>query len=613
MSGFCGWIAGSGPADVSTTLAHMASGLPAFGRCRDESFVGESAGLASRGDLKSSSGASSGGIWAVIEGAPRWIDPGLAAIANLNGHAAALISAWQRFGTDLCAHLHGAFAFAVIDGDKRKAACAIDRAGIHTLCWARSQGNGLVFGSTTDAVRAHHGVTASIDPLAIFSYLYFIDRIPAPATIYQEMHKLQPGELLTYDAGNIEVRRYWQISYAAARESADMLADELRETLRRAVVRAVEPDATVGAFLSGGLDSSTVAGFLAQCIQRPKAFTIGFEDRRFDESGYARIAAKHFGIDHHVLTVRSEHVLSAIQHTVRIYDEPFGNSSVVPTYHCALAAREAGIEVMLAGDGGDELFAGNERYLKDRIFQQYRRLPSALRALLIEPICQRLSPDSPFAPIRKAAKYVRLARQPMAVRVTMGNMFERLSPDSVLSSDLLAEIDLDAPHRHVSDIFDEVPTASDLQRFLYLDHRLTLADSDLRKVNRMCEIAGVGVRYPMLDDDVIALSGRIPPDLLCRGGRLRGFYKDAFKDFLPAEILTKKKHGFGLPYAQFLSTDARLRDLCCGSLEHLAGYGYFQTAFLNELIGRLRQGKEVDGMVWDLVILSLWLESRRPS
>src|SRR5262249_27335789 len=157
---------------------------------------------------------------------------------------------------------------------------------------------------------AHGGVTASIDPLAIFSYLYFIDRIPAPGTIYREMHKLQPGELLTYDAGKIEVRRYWQISYATTAEPADTLAHELREGLKQAVVRAIEPDTTVGAFLSGGLDSSTVAGLLARCRPGSKAFTIGFEDPRFDESSYARIAAGHFGMDHHVLTVRSEHVLS---------------------------------------------------------------------------------------------------------------------------------------------------------------------------------------------------------------------------------------------------------------------------------------------------------------
>jgi asparagine synthase (glutamine-hydrolysing) len=611
MSGLCGWIEGDGVGDAAAILAQMAGSLPAFGRCRDETLIDDGAGLGSRGDPRTSSVASKDGVLAAIEGTPRWTRADLIATAKAEGFAAALVAAWQQLGPGLSDYLHGAFAFAIVDGKRRKAVCAIDRAGTHTMCWARSDGGGLVFGSTTDAVRAHPGITAAIDPLAIYMYLYYVDRIPAPATVYRGMQKLQPGEMVVFDAARIDVRRYWQISYVAASEPADVLAGALRDTLRQAVVRSAAPVEAVGAFLSGGLDSSTVAGLLSEWMPHPKAFTIAFEDHRFDESGYARISAERFGLDHHIFTVRPEHVLRAIEPAVRIYDEPFGNSSVVPTYYCALAAREAGVEIMLAGDGGDELFAGNERYLKDRIFQRYSRVPAMLRKLAIEPLCLRLSPDSTLALVRKAAKYVRLARLPLAVRATMGNVFGQWGVDEVLSSDLMADIDMDGPRGHAMRIFDEMPQASDLQRFLYFDHRVTLADSDLRKVNRMCELAGVSVRYPMLDDDVIALSARIPSELLCAGGRLRGFYKDAFRDFLPPQILAKQKHGFGLPYLQFLSTDASLRELSCESLRRLTGYGYFRPEFLDRLINQLRNRQDVDGTVWDLVVLSLWLDSRR--
>lgn len=602
MSGLAGWI-GGGVADAEGALGRMAAMLPAPGPSRHAPLAAPTRALACGAGIHAGDD-----VWATIDGRPRWHAPEDQARAARHGDAAALAACWRRHGDALCDVIGGTFAFALLDLRHGAALCAIDRMGVHNLCWTQLSAGGVVFGSTTDAVRAHPAVTTTIAPQAIHDFLYFIDRIPAPSTIYREQHKLMPGEMLVVRDGQAEVRPYWRIAYGQD-ECADPieLADELRRTLRGAVARALETTSTVrvGAFLSGGLDSSTIAG-LAAGLRQPAAldaFTIGFDDPRFDESRFARIAADHFRLNHHQVIVGPDHVMQAMTRLATLFDEPFANSSVIPTFICAQAAREAGMALLLAGDGGDELFAGNERYVKDRVFQLYRHLPEGLRRSVVEPLCLRLPPHLTLA--RKAANYVRRARLPMAVRVTGDNVFADFPAEAVLHPDFLAEIDAEAPSRHVQTLFDQAPAGSELQRFLYLDHRLTLADGDLRKVGRTCELAGIEVRYPMLDDAVVALSARIPAALLCRRGRLRDLYKRTWADFLPRAIIDKPKHGFGLPYAQFLATHPPLRELARSALDRLKAHGWFQPHFLDRIAD-----SGPDGIVWDLVILAQWLDSR---
>jgi len=589
--------------------------LPDHGPIRANMVSGPNFGLALRSQPITGAFASEPDLIAAIEGYPQWSDNGLRNIAQAQGHAQALLVAYRRKGTALFETLRGAFSFAILDLTAKKTLCAIDRFGVQTLCYARPEPGLIVFGSTTDAVRAHPDVGATIPPQSIFDYLYFVDRLAAPTTIYREQRKLAPGEYLFADSGNAAVSAYWQMPYRSNEPiEKGSAAVELKNKLRDAVQANLEGEdaGRVGAFLSGGLDSSSVVGIAAGLLQQQlRTFTIGFPVEGFDEAAYADIAARQFGTKHEIYYLQPPDVVDVLLKAVRIYDEPFANSSLIPAYHCARIAKEAGIEMMLAGDGGDELFAGNKRYADDAIFDHYAKLPLALRKGAIEPLAALLSFARNAGPLGKALRYVERARQSVPERMA-DNLFQALQPSEVLAADVLREIDTHAPQMLAASIYNGPRDASKVQRMMQLDLRVTLADTDLRKVVRMCELAGVRTRFPFLNDDLAEFSARLPEKLLMEGGKLRRFYKDAMRGFLPDAIIDKQKHGFGLPYTAFMNSHPPLRELVCDSLTGLKRRGYFRTQFIDALIDRARVG-QLSGhetVAWDLVVLDLWLEAR---
>ena len=616
MSGLCGWIGrgshgrGEPPRSI---VERMAARLVGAEPGRPFIFATDAGAL--HGDCSGMNDAwrTESGLVAAIQGQPRWTDRELERIAARHGHAHALAEAYRRSGPDLLRQLHGAFTFAVIDPQTETALLAIDRSGIMTLCFAQPDPGRLVFATTTDSVRGHPGIGATVAPQKIFDYLFFVDRIPAPHTIYEEQEKLLPGHYLVFERGKLERRRYWEVPYSDDRNaSLDDLAIELHQRLRIAVERSAEigPGREVGAFLSGGLDSSTVAGLLAGTTKKPiKSFTIGFDIGEFDESEYARIAARHFGLDHHQYTMSPADVFDAIPMIARIYDEPFANSSAVPTYICAKRASEAGVGVLVAGDGGDEVFAGNSRYLQDRIFDLYGRMPEFAHRRLVEPLISS-PPFERIAPLRRARNYLRQAQMTPPHRALAYNVYRHAAPETVFSPDAIGEIDPLEPVRFLTQAYEAPATRSRLKRTLGVDLRITLADSDLRKVNRMCEAAGVQVAYPFLDDDVVEFSARVPDHMLIRHGELRYFYKQAMRGFLPPEIISKPKHGFGLPFVEYASRHRPLRELAFDSLMALKNRHYFSPGWIDGFLGPHRQAEfeRYGGIAWDLMMLELWFQ-----
>jgi asparagine synthase (glutamine-hydrolysing) len=549
---------------------------------------------------------TSQGLVAAVVGFPRWISPRLDEIAQSQGPAQALAEAYRADRERLCGELLGSFGLAVIDAAHREIFLAVDRIGQQPLFYARTA-DGLVFGSRADSILLHPGIDDGIDPQGLFDYVY-CHHCPSPGSIFRNLRKLEGGQHLLYRDGRISVQRYWRPAFRERPAgSVETLGEELRRSVAASVGRFAAGNRRVGAFLSGGLDSSAVAGVLAG-IGETRAFSIGFPERAYDETAYARIAADRFGIRLHRRVLAPEDAVVAIPEIAAACDEPFGNSSALPTYFCARLARDEGIDLLLGGDGGDELFGGNERYARQLLFERYRAVPGPVRRAVDAVL--GLPPEA--APLRKLSRYVAQAAIPLPDRLQDYNFLHRCPPAEVFTPDFLGAVDTEAPLAAMRDCYRRLPSASALNRMLYLDWKITLQDNDLVKVNRMCELAGIAVAYPMLDDALVELSCRIPSAWKVKGRRLRWFYKKAMEGFLPGEILRKPKHGFGLPFGIWMKTCAPLRELAYDSVSALRHRDFVAAGFIDRAMELHRSGHAAyyGELIWILMMLELWFQGR---
>ncbi len=546
---------------------------------------------------------------AALHGRPTFHDDTLAAIARDRGPAAAAASGWARFGAKLPTLLSGNFALAVIEPLRQRAFLAIDRMGVERLCYARRNGQ-LVFGTSAQSVAAHPAVGGSVDLQAIYDYLYF-HTIPSPRTLYQGIEKLLPGQCLSLDNGEAHVNFYWHADYTAEPgRDFDSCRGTFRELLRE-VVSGADDEPRVATFLSGGTDSSTVVGSLTEIRGGPvDTFSIGFDAEGFDEMEYARCAVERFRSRPHEIYVKPQDIVTAIPIIAHEYDEPFGNASAVPTYFCAKAAREAGFERMLAGDGGDEIFGGNTRYAKQKMFEAYFRLPAALRRQLIEPVAHVRGASGIF-PLRKLKSYVDQANVRLPLRLESYNFLHRSALSEIFEPDFINAVDPSLPDSALREVYERTTSDHFLNCMMHLDLKFTLADNDLRKVGTMTEVAGVEVRYPLLDDRMVAFANHLPVDYKVRGARLRWFFKEALRDLLPEKIIKKSKHGFGLPFGMWSTTHAPLAELVGDSLSDLGRRGWVKPGYLNEMLRKQREDHATyyGVMIWVTMMLERWLRA----
>lgn len=543
-------------------------------------------------------------LLAVVEGLPQWQDPELSALAKSRGDAEALAAGFLRYGRAVLDKITGPFACGLIEPDRQYALLAIDRIGIRPLAFYYQNGL-LVFGSQLDQIVAHPGITATIDPQAIFNYLYF-HMIPSPGSIYKDVAKLQPGECLELEGGQLKRDFYWQLRYQDSPLSKQELLAQLQPQLEQAVT-ACAPDQQTGAFLSGGLDSSTVTGIYEKIAGRPiDAFTMGFDAKGYDEMAFARIAAQHFKVQLHEYYVTPKDVLTALPLIAKTYDEPFGNDSAVPAYYCAKFARELGMTRLLAGDGGDELFAGNARYAKQKVFDIYRYVPGFAKAM-IEPIAFNVPP------LRKVKSYIEQANIPMPARMETYNFLHRSPLADIFSDGFLSQINTNQPSEYQSNTYKRTTNDDLIKQMLFLDGKFTLADNDLRKVNQMCELAGIDVHYPMLQENLVQFAATIPSKWLMQGYELRSFYKQGLQDFLPKATLNKSKQGFGLPFGVWMGTDKDLKEFAEANLEGMIKRGYLNPAYIKNIIELHRSGHAsyYGVMIWLLVMLEEWLVAHK--
>jgi len=550
-----------------------------------------------------------------VVGTPYWDIPFLQQHANNHSHASALLKAFDRYGDRWIDHMKGAFSFVLVDHLKNEVIAGIDRLGQHSL-YHHHNPAGCFMSSRLGDLKTFDSVDFEITEQGIYNYIYF-HMVPAPNTIYRNISKLQAGCLLKFRAGELSVERYWTPSFQESPSATfQEYRQQLKDRLSSSVSRASKTSDRCGTFLSGGLDSSSITGAFSENAQGP-AFSIGFSAEGYDEMSYARLTAKHFNTELIEYYVTPEDVVEALPKIAASYDEPFGNSSALPAYFCARLAAQHGIECLLAGDGGDELFAGNERYAKQQLFRPYLALPQSLRRGVIEKLLNRSSLQHRLA--QKAQSYIAQANTPLPARLHTYNFLHQFEPQELFQDEFLQPIDSKLPGAIQQAIYDTPSDSSELNRLLFLDWQFTLADNDLRKVSHMCELAGVKVQYPMLDDELVEFSGQIPSrwklkrNLIDSNVGLRHFYKKSLQGWLPDATISKSKQGFGLPFGVWMRTHKPLQEMAYDALADMKKRSVFQPLFIDNAIKLHRQGHAAyyGELVWILMVLEFWLSQHQ--
>jgi len=377
-----------------------------------------------------------------------------------------------------------------------------------------------------------------------------------------------------------------------------------------------ESQGNVGTFLSGGVDSSTVTGILSQLSNKPiKSFSIKFDEQRYNEVQYARIAAKKFGGEHYEYTVTAQDCIDCLPILLDSFDEPFANASSIPTFFCSKLASENNVSIMYAGDGGDELFAGNERYALQRQFDYYSQLPKPIREHFVKPFVDFLADYSGWSLFTKGKKYIERASIPYPQRLASYGIFEVVPRSDIFHDDLLAEIGKTDDHNNsLHAYYFRAPASTELDRQLYIDLKRAIGDNDLFKVTRMTEAAGIAVRFPFLDAALSDFASKVPAHLKMRGTHLRSFFKNAYSDLLPLAIRKKTKHGFGLPIGIWLKTNKTLNEMMNELVlsQQTLQRGFFKRKTLESLIEHHKTDESAfyGTLLWNFMVLELWFRTQ---
>ncbi|HWR17305.1 MAG TPA: asparagine synthase-related protein [Terriglobales bacterium] len=514
---------------------------------------------------------------------------------------------YQQFQLDFVAHLVGAFAIAIWDESARRLVLAIDPLGIKSLYWSE-ENDGICFASRLSSVLSGRSQDAELNPSAVINFLLY-SMVPAPMTPFKDVEKMRPGHLLICEGGKVRHQKFWDMQYEESRDrNVSAWATRVREAMRAAVLRTYKdlaPEKT-GAFLSGGTDSSSVVAFMNERHSPVNTFSIFFEDERWSEIDYARTTAGHFKTRHFERALYAPDTVAVVDMLAEYYDEPFANSSAVGCYYCALMARENGIDTLLSGDGGDEIFGGNQRYADDKLFQLFYMVPGPLRSLIS--VGTKLLP--PSGKLSMPRRYVRRAQIPNPRRVMSYNVFLENPAAQVFESQFLREAPPETWLSIAEGHFQRANARTELNKHLYMDVKMTLADNDLRKVQGTAELAGIKVRYPLLDPELAQFTGTIPTSLKLKGFEKRFIFKQAMTGILPEKVLYKKKHGFGVPVSKWLLENPTLRTQMHDLLSdrRTLERGYFQKQFIH----KLRELHENDDVafygetMWYLLVLELW-------
>jgi asparagine synthase (glutamine-hydrolysing) len=515
---------------------------------------------------------------------------------------------YEELGPSCVRELDGMFAFAVWDSRRRRLFLARDRVGKKPLVYYGRPGV-LSFASEIRALLQDREVPRDLDHAALDLYLTY-EYVPAPRSAFQAVRKLPPGCTLTFEDGRVSIDRYWRLSYESDRPSGEArdLHEELRERIRAAVRRRLISDVPLGAFLSGGVDSSAVVAAMAEASPKPvKTFSVGFPDQTYNELPNARLIAERYGTDHHELVAEPD-ALSIIPRIVRHYGEPFADSSTVPSFLISeLTSRH--VTVALNGDGGDEAFAGYDRYAEAlRMDRMARRLPAPLRramATVTENRAQSFRPVGAIARARRGAHALSLstgARYALAMSTFAGAERKRLYTPEFLET-------LDGtPGDPMEDAWSTAAGSSLVNRMLEVDFNGYLPDDLLVKMDIATMAHSLEARSPFLDRELIEFAASLPGERKLNGRGRKTILRDALRGWIPDRILDGPKRGFGLPMAGDWFR-GELRDQTAELLtdSRAASRGYFRQPAVRTLLDRHHSGREDNSSkLWTLMMFELW-------
>jgi asparagine synthase (glutamine-hydrolysing) len=515
----------------------------------------------------------------------------------------AIVHSYEEYGPSCVNRLRGMFAFAIWDDREKKLFIARDRVGKKPLYYSVTRTGTLVFGSELKSLLQHPEVGRDIDPQALDAY-FSLGYVPDPLSIFQNIEKLPPGHHLTFTNGRLSVERYWDFSYETngnGHRQSDYL-EELRALLDEAVKIRLVSDVPLGAFLSGGIDSSTVVALMARHMGQPvKTFSIGFNEDSYNELKYARLTAEKFGTEHHEFLVTPD-ICDVVDELAWHFDEPFADSSAIPTYVVSKLAREH-VTVVLTGDGGDELFAGYTRYATERRRTGFEMVPQIIRQGLMNPLSRRL-PHATWG--RNYLHNVSL--DPISRYLDNVSVFSQLNKASLYSSDFSHQLrNRSQLNSYFRELSGNVRTDARLDSLLYIDSKTYLPGDILTKVDRMSMAVSLEARVPLLDHKLIEFVTRIPAGLKMVGLETKHLFKRAVADLVPAEILNRPKQGFGVPIQQWINEQLRERIHETLKDRRTLQRGYVSPGYVELLLDEHERGRRDHAMsLWSLLMLELW-------
>ncbi len=523
-----------------------------------------------------------------------------------------IVHLYEEHGEAFVEHLNGMFAIALWDSRRRKLVLVRDRLGIKPIYW-HHDGHRLAFGSELKALLAAGDLDPRTDPCALVDYLTF-GHVPAPRTIFKNVHKLEPGFLAVGTAGGLTLRRYWDIPAGEADPGpvspadADRWCTDFAALLEDAVRMRLVADVPLGAFLSGGVDSSAVVAAMKRCGSGPLlTHTVGFDEHDHDERAQARVVADLLATDHHEVLVRAD-AARAAQQLARHFDEPFGDSSAVPTFYLSGVARER-VKVALAGDGGDEMLAGYRRYRFDLAEAAVRSLcPDWLRRPTVG-LAGRLYPKGDWLPrpLRAKRTLQNLACDAATAHLRSVALHAGTLPGLLLRPEMREAAGGYDPFTRGRDLFARHRSADRLGRLLYLDMKTLLPDDMLTKVDRASMAVGLEVRVPLLDYRLVELAARMPARLKLDGSRGKIVLREVVAGWLGTRVAERPKKGFDVPVDGWFR--GPLRELAADTLadRHSRAHEWLQPTAVRGLVADHQRGFATHGHVlWTMLALELW-------